>query len=73
MRELLERVDGRGRRLPAGDRLTAGRFRQLGLVLGMSDGAERLHYILELPPGSPAFLHDVEAATAASRATRSTR
>jgi hypothetical protein len=28
----------------------------------MSDGAERLHYILELPPDSPAFLHDVERA-----------
>ena len=26
----------------------------------MSDGAEGLHYILELPPDSPAFLHDVE-------------
>ena len=25
----------------------------------MSDGAERLHQILELPPDSPAFLHDV--------------
>jgi hypothetical protein len=24
----------------------------------MSDGAEELHYLLELPPGSPAFLHD---------------
>jgi hypothetical protein len=31
-------------------------------MLGMSDGAEQLHYILELPPDSPAFLHDVEAA-----------
>jgi hypothetical protein len=28
----------------------------------MSTGAERLHYILELPFGSRAFLHDVEAA-----------
>jgi hypothetical protein len=26
----------------------------------MSDGAERLHYLLELPADSPAFLHDVE-------------
>lgn len=47
-------------RLPAGDRLTWRRFRQLGSMLGMSDGAERLHYILELPHDSPAFLHDVE-------------
>jgi hypothetical protein len=28
----------------------------------MSDGAERLHYLLELPPAAPAFLHDVDAA-----------
>ena len=26
----------------------------------MSDGAETVHYIVELPFGSPAFLHDVE-------------
>jgi hypothetical protein len=26
----------------------------------MSDGFERLHYLVELPFGSPAFLHDVE-------------
>jgi hypothetical protein len=26
----------------------------------MSDGAEHLHHLLELPPDSPAFLHDVE-------------
>jgi hypothetical protein len=27
----------------------------------MSDGAERLHYLLELPFDSPAFLHDAES------------
>ncbi len=48
--------------LPSGDRLTWRRFRQLGRVLGTSDGAERLHYVLELPPDSPGFAHDVEAA-----------
>jgi hypothetical protein len=53
--------------LPGGDRLTSRRMRQLGSMLGMSDGAERLHHILELPPGSPAFLHDIEAATAFAR------
>ncbi len=53
--------------LPSGDRLTWRRFRQLGQALGMSDGAERLHYVLELPPGSPAFRHDVEAAVSFSR------
>jgi pimeloyl-ACP methyl ester carboxylesterase len=46
--------------LPGGDRLTSRMLRQLGWMLGMSDGAERLHYILELPQGSRAFLHDVE-------------
>jgi pimeloyl-ACP methyl ester carboxylesterase len=49
-------------RLPSGDRLTSRRFRELGHLLGMSDGAERLHYILELPPDSRAFLHDVDRA-----------
>ncbi len=47
-------------RLPSGDRLTSRMFRQLGWMLGMSDGAEHLHYILELPEASPAFLHDLE-------------
>jgi hypothetical protein len=36
-------------------------------MLGMSDGAERLHYVLELPPESPAFLHDVETGTPFAR------
>ena len=40
--------------------LTPRMFRQLGWMLGMSDGAEKLHYILELPAGSRAFLRDVE-------------
>jgi hypothetical protein len=53
--------------LPSGDRLTSRRFRQLGSMLGMSDGAERLHYVLELPPDSPAFAHDVEAETSFAR------
>ena len=51
-----------GLTLPSGDRLTSRRFQQLGFLLGMSDGAERLHYLLERPPDSPAFLHDVETA-----------
>ncbi|QEC48908.1 alpha/beta hydrolase [Baekduia soli] len=55
-------VDEHDVRLPSGDRLTVRRVRQLGDVLGMSDGAERLHGLLELPPGSPAFAHDVDAA-----------
>jgi pimeloyl-ACP methyl ester carboxylesterase len=46
--------------LPGGDRLTQGRVRALGRELGMSDGAESLHHVLELDPTSPVFLHDVE-------------
>jgi len=47
-------------RLASGDLLTPDRVRQLGLNLGMSDGAEALHYLLELPPDSPAFRHDAD-------------
>ena len=64
---ILERLEAEDVRLPAGDRLTRRRFRQLGQVLGMADGFERLHYIVELPFGSRAFLHDVEAADPFSR------
>ena len=53
--------------LPTGEHLTARRFRQLGLALGMADGAEHLHHILELPSESPGFLHDVAAAGGFSR------
>jgi pimeloyl-ACP methyl ester carboxylesterase len=53
--------------LPSGDRLTPRRFRQLGSMLGMSDGAERLHYLLDFPPDSPAFAHSVEAETSFAR------
>jgi pimeloyl-ACP methyl ester carboxylesterase len=59
---LHERLATEDVRLPSGDRLTSRRLRQLGNLLGMSDGAEKLHYLLELPGDSPAFLHDVEAA-----------
>ncbi len=59
---LRRRLDDEVVTLPCGDRLTWRRFRQLGQMLGFSDGAERLHYLLELPSDSPAFLHDVERA-----------
>jgi pimeloyl-ACP methyl ester carboxylesterase len=62
MRELHAWISGEDVRLPDGDRLTWRRFRQLGNLLGMSDGAEHLHYLLELPAGSPAFLEDVRTA-----------
>jgi pimeloyl-ACP methyl ester carboxylesterase len=62
VRELHRRIEAEEIRLPSGDRLTSRRFRQLGQMLGFSDGAEHLHYIVELDPTSPAFAHDVEAA-----------
>jgi pimeloyl-ACP methyl ester carboxylesterase len=67
VRELHERLGAEDLRLPSGDRLTSRRLRQLGHVLGMSDGAEHLHYLLELPADSLAFLHDVDAALAFAR------
>jgi pimeloyl-ACP methyl ester carboxylesterase len=57
---LRRRIDDGDLRLSGGTRLSWRRFRQVGEMLGMSDGAERLHYLLELTPDSPAFLHDVQ-------------
>jgi pimeloyl-ACP methyl ester carboxylesterase len=54
-------------RLPGGDRLTWRRFRQVGRSLGMSDGAETVHHLVELPVDSPGFRHDAEAETAFAR------
>ena len=67
VRALVDRLETEPLALPSGDRLTPRRLRQLGQALGMSDGSERLHYVLELDPASPAFAHDVEAATAFAR------
>jgi hypothetical protein len=67
VRELLERFESEPGELPTGDRLHPSRLRQLGAMLGMSDGLEHLHHILELAPATPAFLHDVEQATTFAR------
>ena len=64
---LHERLDDDEVLLPSGDRLTTPRFRQLGSMLGMSDGAERLHYLLDFPLDSPAFLHGVDDVTSFPR------
>jgi pimeloyl-ACP methyl ester carboxylesterase len=48
--------------LPDGSPLTARRFAQLGWNLGMSYGAETLHYILERPFDDPAFTEHVRDA-----------
>jgi pimeloyl-ACP methyl ester carboxylesterase len=67
VRDLLARLERDPLRLPSGDPLTPRRLRMLGGELGMSDGAEAVHYVLELDPESPAFGHDLEAATAFAR------
>ena len=58
-------------RLPGGDPLTVERLQCLGIVFGMSDGFERVHYAIEeaffehgdRPGFSDRFLHAVEAGT----------
>lgn len=67
VRALLARLEGDDVRLPDGDRLTPRRLRGLGGMLGMSARFDALHHILELDPDSPAFLHDVEAASPFAR------
>ncbi len=67
VRRLRAAVEDGGIGLPGGDQLTWRRMRQLGSMLGMSDGAERLHHILELPFDSPAFRHDVADAVGFAR------
>jgi pimeloyl-ACP methyl ester carboxylesterase len=59
-REIFARLEAEDVRLPTGDRLTARRFRQLGMWLGDSAGFEYLHNLLELPFGSNGFLFDAE-------------
>jgi pimeloyl-ACP methyl ester carboxylesterase len=56
-----ERLADGSMRLPNGDVMTGRRFRLIGNALGMSDGAERLHYLLERDPASSAFLADLAA------------
>ncbi|MEU2511576.1 alpha/beta fold hydrolase [Streptomyces syringium] len=56
-------------RLPDGDRLTTRRLRTLGLALGMGDGFERLHWLLDEAldeRGEPTatFLHQTMGLTA---------
>jgi pimeloyl-ACP methyl ester carboxylesterase len=67
LRALARRLAEEDLRLPSGDPLSLRRVHCAGAVLGMSDGAERLHYLLELPPDSPGFAHDLEAETTFAR------
>ena len=66
-RERLERAAAARVTLPGGDVLSARRLRQIGRELGMSDGSENVHHLLELDPASPAFRHDAEAMTSFAR------
>jgi pimeloyl-ACP methyl ester carboxylesterase len=67
VQRLREAVQAQAVTLPDGRPLTWRRMRQLGQMLGMSDGAEQLHHILELDPRSPAFAHDVAHAVGFER------
>lgn len=67
VRRLRAAIEDAGIELPGGDQLTWRRVRQMGSMLGMSDGAEHLHHILELPFESPAFRHDVAGAVGFAR------
>lgn len=49
-------------RLPNGDAVSPSMLKSLGHLLGMSNGAERLHWLLEHDPWSNAFRHDLESA-----------
>jgi pimeloyl-ACP methyl ester carboxylesterase len=61
VRTIVEQLDSEDIRLPDGARLTSRRFRGQGIRLGMSDGAERLHYLVERGIGDR-FLRDLVAA-----------
>ena len=67
VRDIHRRIAAEEIVLPTGEQLTSRRFRQLGLMLGMSTGAERLHYILEQPCDAPGFAHDVADAAGFAR------
>jgi len=57
---LAERLAAEPVRLPSGDHFDARWLRATGMVLGVGDGAEELHELLELDADSTAFAHDAE-------------
>jgi pimeloyl-ACP methyl ester carboxylesterase len=61
-RRLADAADAGRLRLPDGQSVGVERLRRLGHLLGASQGAERLHYLLDLDPAAPAFAHDLAAA-----------
>lgn len=62
MRELAALAGAGELRLPGDVPISAARLRGVGILLGASGGAERLHHLLELDHRSPAFAHDLAAA-----------
>ena len=62
VRTLLDLADAGELVLPDGEQVTARRLRSVGDVLGMSDGAEDLHYLFERDPASPMFRQDLAEA-----------
>src|SRR5947209_325689 len=68
VRRLVDYLDANDVRLPDGDRLTSRRLRLLGQGFGMSDGFERVHWLLDLAwqggELSDRFRYDVMTATA---------
>ncbi|WP_329199027.1 MULTISPECIES: alpha/beta fold hydrolase [unclassified Streptomyces] len=68
LREIARLLAATDVRLPDGDRLTPRRLRTLGLALGMGDGFERIHWLLDESldeDGRPTdtFLHQVMTLT----------
>jgi pimeloyl-ACP methyl ester carboxylesterase len=68
LREIADLLAATDVRLPDGDRLTVRRLRTLGLALGMGDGFERLHWLLDEALAadgelSATFLHQVMGLT----------
>jgi pimeloyl-ACP methyl ester carboxylesterase len=61
LRELLDRCDAGDIRTLDGEPVSRRLMRTIGHPLGMDGGAEKLHHLLELDFGSPAFRHDVAA------------
>jgi pimeloyl-ACP methyl ester carboxylesterase len=61
VRAILDRCRAGEVQLPNGDPMTPRWFRQVGNALGMSDGAAKLHYLLERDPVSPGFAYDLAA------------
>ena len=59
LKALLDLADEGELRLLDGEPVTPRRLRSIGSHLGMSDGADQLHYLLERDPASTSFRHDL--------------